>query len=251
MYLCRKLKINSMQFKELYEKYSGNLVSIMNILRNHPEYLKLLISETELLPSDISDSERLYCWIHNIKNVPVCPFCGKPKKWYNTKKGYLDTCGSDECKLKARNYNSSVELTEENKTNLTILELWEKLGKDKKALYMSMQDPEKKAQLLKETSSMHSDATIQERLYCIVNGLSDAPVCPVCGKPRRYMKGKYQQTCGDKVCRGKMIGKSNASREYEESVKKGKETYFKKTGYYHNMQNPEFKKKFFEDYEEN
>lgn len=246
-----KAGFNTMQ--EIYDKADGDSKAIMLYMRK-PENVEILLNETSgLVRNDITISERYYCWKNNIETLPLCPYCGQPKKWYDQKKGYQETCGSEECKSKARQKKAKEQETKEQKDDIfSISELWEKVGHDKKALFMSMQDQKMKDLLLTETSSLHNDADIAERLYCAVNGLTSAPVCPVCGKPRKYKKGKYQKTCGDKECFSKLISDGNINavqfRDYDAQVKKGKQTYKDRTGYEHNMQNPEAKKAYFEEY---
>ena len=98
--------------------------------------------------------------------------------------------------------------------------------------------------LVREISFLYSTCTLSERLYCYINELDNVPRCPYCGKPRKY-RGKidkgYFRTCGDDECKklGMIAGAKNRTHEKRvEAAAKGKETYFNKTGYYNNMQNP-------------
>ena len=101
------------------------------------------------------------------------------------------------------------------------------------------------SQLIDETSFLPESSSISERLYCYVNNISEIPKCPYCGKPKLY-KGKmdkgYYSTCGSDECKKRGIIKGARNRTREERIsaaKKGQETYYKKTGYYNNMQNPD------------
>lgn len=52
------------------------------------------------MPLDISLSERLYCWVNNLKEIPKCPVCGNNKRFRKFNKGYFATCGNQSCKSK-------------------------------------------------------------------------------------------------------------------------------------------------------
>lgn len=104
--------------------------------------------------------------------------------------------------------------------------------------------------LLKNLTDFLPDtATMSERIYCFINDLTSVPLCPYCGRPRRY-SGKiskgYNPTCGDSECQ-KAGYRSSVGKRTEEDIQtiiqKGKETYFKKTGYENSMQNPDCLKK--------
>lgn len=131
------------------------------------------------------------------------------------------------------------------------VESLEKYG-DLKSFSSNIRHNEDYLNLIKEfTAFLPNTATISERIYCFLNDLTSVPLCPYCGKPRKY-SGKiykgYNPTCGDDKCRkaGYKLSAAKAKRSKEEiqvSIQKGKETYFKKTGYKNSMQNPECLKK--------
>ena len=124
-----------------------------------------------------------------------------------------------------------------------------------KSLILYLRDKENLESLIKETSSLPEDISISERAYCYKNRLISIPVCPICGKPRKFFKMNkgYFATCGDDICKSAMIAKSNSEskRDWVAIQEKMKATYAKNhNGYTHNMQDPEFKKKFFQKYKE-
>jgi len=57
--------------------------------------------------------------------------------------------------------------------------------------------------VMEYTKGLPENATMSERLYCILHNLSERPKCPVCGKPRPYEKQtqEYGTSCGDSACR--------------------------------------------------
>lgn len=90
-----------------------------------------------------------------------------------------------------------------------------------------------------------------EKLWLLKENLIEQPKCN-CGKSlmfKRFSDG-YFKTCGDKECIDKLrnesikdfcltnYGVTNASK-LDTVKQKGKDTYFKKTGYYHNSKNPD------------
>lgn len=109
-------------------------------------------------------------------------------------------------------------------------------------------DADLKAGIISVTQFLPETTTISERVYCVKNNVTEALACPVCGKPRKFrsLTLGYFATCGDKACQNTQrtvsVTAANKSRDYTESVKKAKATYKERTGYEHNMQNPEFKK---------
>ena len=81
------------------QKSGGNKKLSMNI-RYSIELQKILIEETNFLPDNVSLSERLYCWLNDIHERQLCPYCKNKYLIYRGKvdKGYYATCGSRECK---------------------------------------------------------------------------------------------------------------------------------------------------------
>lgn len=136
---------------------------------------------------------------------------------------------------------------------MTILELFEKYGKSLKSISLSMRSKENLEQLYQETKNLPNDIDNNERLYCCLNNIKEIPLCPICGKPRKFYKLSkgYFATCGDKSCKSALISKSNSesNRDWAAIHEKMKATYAANhNGYSHNMQDPEFKKQFFENY---
>lgn len=117
-------------------------------------------------------------------------------------------------------------------------------------------------ELKEETKFLSDRSSVSERLYCFVHNIHEIQKCPYCGKSLLYtgkMDKGYYATCGSDECRklGMTRGSTNRSDTKKNiAIAKAKETYFKKTGYYSNMQNPEgyakwktlFKEKHGEEY---
>ena len=84
------------------QKSGGNKKLSMNI-RYSIELQKILIEETNFLPDNATLSERLYCWLNDIHERQLCPYCKNKYLIYRGKvdKGYYATCGSNECKYAA------------------------------------------------------------------------------------------------------------------------------------------------------
>ena len=60
-----------------------------------------LIDKTAFLNdySDVSTSERLYYYLHNLTEPVLCPYCHKKRKLFiKLDKGFFATCGDEECK---------------------------------------------------------------------------------------------------------------------------------------------------------
>lgn len=135
---------------------------------------------------------------------------------------------------------------------MTIQELYDGCGHSNKSIMLYFRKEEYVNLLKSETSTLPDNISNSERFYCWLHKITEIPACPFCRKPRRWrdMKTGYFATCGDKACKSAGIAKANreAPRDWEAIQKKMRQTYKERTGYEHNMQNPEFKKKFFEDY---
>jgi hypothetical protein len=112
-------------------------------------------------------------------------------------------------------------------------------------------DNDLKDNIIKETSFLYDDATLSERVYCIKNHITKPLLCPYCSKPRKFYqldKG-YHATCGDKACKSQGIAEANKRHDIPKAMAKLRETYKQRTGYEHNMQNPEFRKQYFDNIE--
>lgn len=112
-----------------------------------------------------------------------------------------------------------------------------------------------KTEIINNTKFLPEESSLSERVYCLKNNITEQRLCPVCNKPRKFrnLNTGYFATCGDKSCQTILhcqnVTIANKTRNYAETVKKTKETYKARTGYEHNMQNPEFRKYFFDDLE--
>lgn len=114
-------------------------------------------------------------------------------------------------------------------------------------------DTQLRNELLKETEFLAESVSLSERVYYYKEGLKELQLCPYCGtRPLRFQKldKGFFGTCGCEECKKKGMSKgAKTGRDWSVIQAKRRETYRNKTGYEHNMQNPEFKQKFFDDYE--
>lgn len=123
-----------------------------------------------------------------------------------------------------------------------------------KSIIIQLRYNEELQQELKHNTSFLPDtASISERAYCYKNNITSIQTCRHCGKPLLFKKMNkgYAPTCGNKECRYKSVIEGNKhNHDYVSIQKKMRETYKAKTGYEHNMQNPEFVKQFFDKREQ-
>lgn len=84
----------------LESKESGDNYKLSTRAHHDEEIFNELKYETTFLPDDATVSERLYCYIHDIHHILLCPYCHKNKLKYTGKlnKGYYSTCGNNDCK---------------------------------------------------------------------------------------------------------------------------------------------------------
>ena len=144
-----------MKIKEIYDKCGGDARAIMTSLRN-ADNLNDFIQETNYLPSDIDKSCRYYCWLNGIKEYPTCPYCGKPKKFHDLKKGFFATCGDAECRSKAKsdaNRRREVDWKEVHK------KMEETYAAKHNGIRHNMQDPEFKKKFFEEYKQKHNGET--------------------------------------------------------------------------------------------
>lgn len=143
--------------------------------------------------------------------------------------------------------------SEKEEKQKTIAELYEQCKFNDKTMALYMRKENNAAQLVLETEYLPENTASNERLYCYKNHLTTIPLCPVCGKLRRFRKLSmgYFATCGDRACKSALIAKANSEsyRDWDAIQKKMQDTYAKNhNGYRHNMQDPEAKKKYYEKY---
>ena len=100
------------------------------------------------------------------------------------------------------------------------------------------------SELIDATSFLPEDASLSERVWYYKEGLHEVQMCPYCNEHRRkfYKVDKgLQATCGSDQCRKAGMSKgAKAERDWDAIQAKMRATYKERTGYEHNMQNPEF-----------
>ena len=118
-------------------KENFNAKSFITKLRYNTDLLNELIAKTTFLLNNPTNSERMYCWYHNITEIQKCPHCGKPRKFHKFTYGYFPTCGSKECRAKSVAYG--------NKFNHNFTEMQKKMretyAKNHNGYTHNMQDP--------------------------------------------------------------------------------------------------------------
>ena len=77
------------------EELNCNTIREIFIKKHYPEFYEMLVNKW----TDLSHSERLYCFYNNIENKPVCKECGKPVKFLSIHRGYQQFC-SNKCSNK-------------------------------------------------------------------------------------------------------------------------------------------------------
>ena len=126
-----------MNIKQIYEYANGSAKTVLLYLRKEENYNDL-VNETSYLPETISKSERYYCWLNNLTEIPKCPVCGKPRLFYKVNKGYFSTCGNKSCKSALISKSNSESYRDWNK----IHEKMKATYKAKTGYEHNMQNPE-------------------------------------------------------------------------------------------------------------
>jgi G:T-mismatch repair DNA endonuclease (very short patch repair protein) len=82
-----------MRCPDINELYKTDIQRKLNsyIRDNYFEFYQYILNH---YPEDLSISQRLYWYYHDINNHPTCPICGKDLKFYSFKKGYQTFCST-------------------------------------------------------------------------------------------------------------------------------------------------------------
>ena len=133
--------------------------------------------------------------------------------------------------------------------------LFEEYKDNNKALLVKLRyNKDLVADIEEETSflNQYQDTSISERIWYIKNDLHEPQLCPYCNERKRRFKkldkGLFP-TCGHEECQKAGMSKgAKAERDWDKIQAKMKATYKARTGYDHNMRNPEAVKKFVEKF---
>ena len=122
-------------------------------------------------------------------------------------------------------------------------------GRNKGLLIKLRYDKELLAELIEETSFLSpEDTDTSERVWYYQNHLHEVQLCPYCKERKRKFKkldkGLFP-TCGHEECQKAGMSKgAKAERDWDKIQAKMRSTYKERTGYDHNMRNPECIQKY-------
>lgn len=106
----KKFGVEYPNLKPLEKKATLDLKQYIIDCGNHSFMLRLkhnrrlrnqVLDATMFLKGDADFPERVYCILNDIKEQPVCRWCGNPLQFRNISAGYFPTCDNPECKQKA------------------------------------------------------------------------------------------------------------------------------------------------------
>lgn len=141
---------------KLYQEclsYKGNKKFSLNVRRS-PELQDILKKETSFLSENASLTERIYCWLHDIHEIKMCPYCNIKPLLYTEKldRGYYKTCGDKNCRHTA----------EVNAHKKVSPERWKEIAKKSQDTYFErtgyrniFQNPERMKQWHKDFKEKH------------------------------------------------------------------------------------------------
>lgn len=162
-----------------------------------------------------------------------------------------------------------------------IKELLESFKDNKRGLMTKLRyNPEIVKDINTMTNFMDENSSISERVYCLYNGITERPTCPICNiRQKRFekMDKGYFSSCGDDECKRQIhiinnrvaCNKKDHTAIYEKAKKTNKERYgvehtqsknskirkkrddtmLRKYGSIHALQIPEFKDKYIKSME--
>lgn len=75
----------------------------------------------------------------------------------------------------------------------------------RKTEYLETTNAELFERILRETLFLPKEATLHERIYCILNEMTSIPLCPFCWTKKSYALYRgYRNTCGNARCGAKL-----------------------------------------------
>lgn len=90
------------------------------LIKKQPELYNKILQETDFLPEATKISERVYCILNEIKQIPKC-YCGNDVKYRPSEKRYLTYC-STKCSNSQKNFTPFSDPNIQNKIKQTNLE---------------------------------------------------------------------------------------------------------------------------------
>lgn len=221
-----------LELKNLFDNKEITLRSLTANIKNNEELIDELCKYTAFLDNyDNTDIlERIYCFINNINELPVCKYCGKKLLWGKRMDvGYRSTCGSKECN---NQYLSEIKIGKNdisNNRDSNFIE-WQNTVKTinddiikEHINYDKYLDLITNNFILSYLDNRFSDSYSRlETLQRIRKDVFNKPLCPTCGKPVQWV-GK-QSKMFTKYC------SNSCSANNKETVQTRKNTLKEKWG---------------------
>lgn len=172
----------------------------------YKEIYDYVMYHTQFLDNTYSFSDRKYCILNDITELPKCIVCGKPAR-------LRKKCCCNEC---VKIYNKSPECISKKISKSKALHGDDCFTHKKTKLeYLSKSNPQLFDKLM-SIKWLSMDASYAERMYCCKHEIKQQPVCVECGKPVHFISSHgYPQTCCEK-CRNEYVSKKLSSKTSEE-----------------------------------
>lgn len=185
------------QHKKLFEKTAKI---------KYKDVYEYIINHTQFLDDTYNFSDRKYCILHDITELPKCIVCGKPTRLYKK-------CCCDEC---VKIYNKSPECISKKINKTKQLHGNDCFVRKKTKLeYLSQQNTELYNNLM-SIKWLPIDASYNERMWCYKHSIIQQPLCIICGKPTHFINGYgYTKTCCDD-CKNIFVSRKLISKSAEE-----------------------------------
>lgn len=177
--------------------------TLLNTVSCSDDYKKEISSNINFKLDENNLEQALWCFINNLKDIPVCPICGNSLKFLSINKGFNKFCSSS-CRNKYNHKNGNFNLKIQNvKNNYTIDELKYFFdGRSSyayKHIYNSLQ---------KFIDELYPNILLwSEKVYMLINDIKEPPICNICNKNykkfNKFSKG-YHDTCCKDGCNVKL-----------------------------------------------
>ena len=209
------------EFCKLFFKQHSKIFEKV-VKTQYKEIYDYVMHHTQFLDNTYSFSDRKYCILNDITELPKCIVCGKPAR-------LRKKCCCHEC---VKIYNKSPECISKKISKSKALH-GDDCFKNKKTKmeHLKQKDPNLFNTLM--SYDWISGESYSERMWCYTHNINTQPVCVICGKPTHFISSAYgyAQTCC-KQCNSLLVSnnlKSKSSTEWKEIVKQRKQSLTSQT----------------------
>lgn len=223
---------------ELIEASNGNFGTLQNYLRTEHNAKVALEGTSHITIPDgyeASINERVWLYMNGYDEVPLCPYCGRPRSFDGGVIGYRATCGDRTCYAEEQKATKSkmfvkVELTLDD----YIRETREGTRSARSLIGVIKNNQEFTDEVKFKTAFLdkYEITDFVERIYYVLNDIDEVVTCKYCNNKATWIEGGglgefggYRDTCSSDSClsmmrselsTGKTVISENREKEFIE-----------------------------------